>query len=75
VRDDEHGSSVIQFWCPYEVSKLVLLLKTTTLLQFRAAPIQGRLHCRFSATGPGVSGMIEMEEDRHEEGCATPRKD
>ena len=54
---------------------LLLPLKTPPLLQFGAAAIQGRLHCRLSATGRGVSSMIEMEEDRQEEGGATPRKD
>jgi hypothetical protein len=53
----------------------VLPLKTATLLQFGAAAIQGHLRSRLSATGRGVSSMIEMEEDRQEEGCATPRKD
>jgi hypothetical protein len=44
-------------------------------LQFGAAAIQGHLHCRLFATGRGVSSMIEMEEDRQEEGCATPPED
>ena len=55
--------------------KPLLPLKTATLLQFGAAAIQGHLHWRLSATGRGVSSMIEMEENRQEEGCATPRKD
>jgi hypothetical protein len=54
---------------------LLLPLKTPTLLQFGAAAIQGLVHCRLSATGRGVSSMIEMEEDRQEEGCATPPED
>jgi hypothetical protein len=51
------------------------LLKAATLLQFGTAAIQGQLLWRQSATGCGVSGMVEMEEDRQEDGCATPCED
>jgi hypothetical protein len=48
--------------------------KTAAPLQLDTAAIQGRMSCSLSAAGRAVCSIIEMEEDRQTEGCATPCK-